>query len=101
MNHRVHVFISGCLTLKLSGSWKTVISSPSLKALRMADPSDSDFSVESPSGEMGMVSSGTGEDGLGAAAAGVARVAMLVVKVCTRGECHVWEPAVSDIERLA
>lgn len=28
MNHKVHVFARGCLTLKLSASWKTVILSP-------------------------------------------------------------------------
>ena len=28
MNHKVHVFINGCLTLKLSASWKTVMFSP-------------------------------------------------------------------------
>lgn len=28
MNHNVHSCIKGCLTLKFSGSWKTVILSP-------------------------------------------------------------------------
>jgi hypothetical protein len=56
VNHRVHVFIKGCLTLKFSGSWKTVRTSPSPVA-----PED-DFSLLSPEpsvGEMGIVSSGT------------------------------------------
>ena len=58
VNHRVHVFIKGCLTLKFSGSWKTVIGSVALKALLEASlPS---FAPEiPPSGEIGIVSSGT------------------------------------------
>jgi hypothetical protein len=56
VNHRVHVFIKGCLTLKFSESWKTVRTSPSPVA------PEEDFSLLSPEpsvGEMGIVSSGT------------------------------------------
>jgi hypothetical protein len=57
VNHSVHVFISGCLTLKFSGSWKTVRISPSPPELVVEDCSSPspEFSV----GEMGIVSSGT------------------------------------------
>ena len=55
MNHSVHVFMSGCLTLKFSGSWKTVRISPSFAALLL----DCSPSAELPVGEMGIVSSGT------------------------------------------
>jgi hypothetical protein len=68
VNHSVHVFIRGCLTLKFSGSWKTVRTSPSPVA-----PAD-DFSLLSPEpsvGEMGIVSSGTCWLGFGAVATSV------------------------------
>lgn len=56
MNQRVHLCINGCLTLKFSGSWKTVICSSSLCS--SLDP------VEfPPSGEIGMVDRSTGEAG--------------------------------------
>jgi hypothetical protein len=64
VNHSDHVFMSGCLTLKFSGSWKTVRTSPSAAALV-------DFSLlspEPPVGEMGIVSSGTCWSGWGAVA---------------------------------
>ena len=54
MNHKVHWFISGCLTLKFSGSWNTVISSDSV----YFGP-DVPFSPLSPFGEIGIVSRGT------------------------------------------
>lgn len=76
MNHRVHVFMSGCLTLKFSGSSKTVRTSPSA-ALSLLE----DFSLPSlelSTGEMGIVSSGTCWFGFGA----VATSAM--VNVCAR-----------------
>lgn len=57
MNHRVHVFISGCLTLKFSGSWNTVRISLSIVVL--LDDDLSWLSLELPTGEMGIVSSGT------------------------------------------
>lgn len=66
MNHSVHVFMSGCLTLKFSGSWKTVRISPSA-VVALVD----DFSLLSPEpsvGEMGIVSSGTCWSGFGAVA---------------------------------
>lgn len=52
MNHKVHLCIRGCLTLKFSGSWNTVISALPLSfvfsALEVA-----------PSGEMGIVDRST------------------------------------------
>lgn len=65
MNHNVQTFMSGCLTLKFSGSWKTVRISPSCAA------SFDELLVFSPAlstGEMGIVSSGTCWLGLGALA---------------------------------
>lgn len=66
MNQRVHWCISGCLTLKFSGSWKTV--RMSLLSVALAD----DWSLvsldELSEGEMGMVSSGTCWLGFGAVA---------------------------------
>ena len=66
MNHRVHVFMSGCLTLKFSGSWKTVRAPSSVLALAdLSWPSDEPL----PStGEMGIVSRGTCWEGFGAVA---------------------------------
>ena len=65
MNHRVHSCIRGCLTLKFSGSWKTVTcSSPEFAApfVLVAPFSEVMFgSMFSVAGEMGIVSSGTGE----------------------------------------
>ena len=80
MNHRVQVFISGCLTLKLSGSWKTVISSVSLYSFLEASLGSAFSSVAfplGPAGEIGMVSRGTGDVGF-AAVVGVLRVAIFV-----------------------
>lgn len=65
MNHRVHSCIRGCLTLKFSGSWKTVTcSSPDFAApLRVVAPLSAVMlgSTFSFAGEIGMVSRGTGE----------------------------------------
>lgn len=69
VNHRVHSCINGCLTLKFSGSWNTVTgSSPDFADPLLAEPllalapSELMFgSVFSLSGEIGMVSRGTGE----------------------------------------
>lgn len=47
VNHKVHLFWRGCLTLKLSLSWKTVTSFPSI--------STAGVSSCSPSGETGIV----------------------------------------------
>ena len=59
MNHKVHSCIKGCLTLKFSGSWKTVTcSSPDWVALSSEVIFGLAFSF---AGEMGMVSRGTGE----------------------------------------
>jgi hypothetical protein len=58
VNHRVHLCINGCLTLKLSLSWKTVIcSSPELSPLGFLFSS-------CPSGEMGIVERSTGDEGV-------------------------------------
>jgi hypothetical protein len=59
VNHKVHLCMRGCLTLKLSGSWNTVICASS------ADLSPFDALLP-PSGEMGMVDRSTGEAGLSA-----------------------------------
>ena len=58
VNHSVQVFMSGCLTLKFSASWKTVLTSPS--DVELVDCSlDSPDELLSSTGEMGMVSRGT------------------------------------------
>jgi hypothetical protein len=59
VNHKVHLFIRGCLTLKLSGSWNTVICSS------LDEPFELLFSSWpfAPSGEMGIVERSTWEDG--------------------------------------
>ena len=67
MNHSDHVFMSGCLTLKFSGSWKTVRTSPSFSVL-LVDDFSLVLSPEPSVGEMGIVSSGTCWSGLGAVA---------------------------------
>lgn len=64
VNQRVQVCCSWCLTLKLEGSSKTVTTLP-LEAAPLVALS----SLLSPSGEMGMVSSGTGSVGLEATSA--------------------------------
>lgn len=70
VNQSVHSFIKGCLTLKCSESWKTVTgSSPDITVLAEDCFKSSSFAfAESASfaGEIGIVSSGTGE--LGSAA---------------------------------
>ena len=58
MNHNVHLCISGCLTLKLSLSWKTVICSLAASPLGFL------FSSVAPSGEIGIVERSTGDAGL-------------------------------------
>ena len=62
VNQRVHSFINGCLTLKLSLSWKTVTCSSELEPVFLA-PSVADSPEPSLAGEMGIVSSGTGDFG--------------------------------------
>lgn len=59
MNHNVHVFMSGCLTLKFSGSSKTVLISLFAEEFVIVDCSDEPTGLLSSEGEMGMVSSGT------------------------------------------
>jgi hypothetical protein len=71
VNQRVHLCIRGCLTLKLSGSWKTVICSSPLGV-------DLDRFVLPPSGEIGMVERSTGDDGFAKAEAMILEVGFLV-----------------------
>jgi hypothetical protein len=56
VNHNVHLFIKGCLTVKFSGSWKTVTGSLLKGAFGLMSP----LVLMVPSGEIGMVSRGTG-----------------------------------------
>jgi hypothetical protein len=56
VNHKVHLCINGCLTLKLSLSWKTVICSPSAPGLVFS------FALLLPSGEIGIVDRSTWDD---------------------------------------
>jgi hypothetical protein len=67
VNHSVHVFMRGCLTLKFSASWKTVRISLSLVVAVVSDCSLA-LSPEPSVGEMGIVSSGTCWLALGAVA---------------------------------
>ena len=65
MNHSVHSFIKGCLTLKLSGSSNTVTCLSPDFAASLAPSSDAILgSLFSSLGEMGIVSRGTCELGL-------------------------------------
>jgi len=57
VNHNVHLCVSGCLTLKFSGSWNTVICASSPRSAFSSG-------VLPPSGEIGMVERSTGEAGL-------------------------------------
>ena len=85
MNHKVHLFMRGCLTLKFSGSWNTVISSLSLYSFLAEPPLGATFSSPlgplEPSGEMGIVSSGTGEEGLPEPLVWTLSEAMVVVRL--------------------
>lgn len=70
MNQSVHSCIRGCFTLKFSGSWKTVIGpSAGLGTCEFPVAWDVVFSSALPGesfsfvGEMGIVSSGTGDFG--------------------------------------
>jgi hypothetical protein len=80
VNHKVHLFRRGCLTLKCSGLWKTVTGPLASVELSPVEPFEAE-PLELPlvewSGEMGMVLSGTGSEPLTA-------VAMM-----TEGECVV------------
>lgn len=57
MNHNVQAFMSGCFTLKFSGSWKTVTGESSVSAPRKESVVSLDLLS---AGDIGMVSSGTG-----------------------------------------
>lgn len=91
VNHNVHMFMSGCLTLKLLGSWNTVRTSLSSAAALV------DFSWLSPEGEMGIVSSGTCWSGFGA----VATSAIMVVYKVLIGflECGTTQQGVFEVLR--
>ena len=65
VNHSVQVFKSGCLTLKFSGSWNTVLIS--LSAPPLAEEVVLVLPTEPSDGDMGIVSSGTCCCGFGAA----------------------------------
>jgi hypothetical protein len=62
VNHRVHLFMRGCLTLKFSGSSNTV------RMVLSSVAAVEDFSLELlwSDGEIGIVSSGTCWEGFGA-----------------------------------
>ena len=79
MNHKVHLCMSGCLTLKLSLSWKTVICSPSLSPFAFVLSS-----ALSPFGEIGIVERSTGEEGLTFSLPGTEAVAVAMIAI-------VWE----------
>lgn len=66
MNQSVQVFMRGCLTLKFSASWKTVLISPSKAAL--VEPCVLASLEVFSDGEMGIVSNGTCWLGFGAVA---------------------------------
>lgn len=68
VNHRVQVFMSGCLTLKLSASWKTVRTALSSVVALVEDLSWASDELLPSTGEIGIVSRGTGWEGFGAVA---------------------------------
>jgi hypothetical protein len=76
VNHKVHLFIRGCLTLKLSLSWKTVICSSSSSPLALVISS-----ALSPHGEIGIVERSTGEDGFTFSSTGAWAVAVAMIVV--------------------
>ena len=82
VNHSVQRFIKGCLTLKFSGSWKTVISSSDLPALLGSDGSSTFEPLVPLVGETGMVSRGTGEVGFAPLVLEAPRFAMMTVRCC-------------------
>lgn len=60
VNHKVHVFINGCFTLKLSAEWKTVNCSLLPESMRVSvEPSTSPFGGETGSSLSGRCSSRT------------------------------------------
>lgn len=69
MNQSVHSCIRGCLTLKFSGSWKTVMCSSDVGTCEVPVGWEVGFSSALPAesfsfvGEMGIVSSGTRDFG--------------------------------------
>ena len=84
MNHNVHLCISGCFTLKLSLSWKTVICSPSaFSPFGFVFSSAWPLDLLPPSGEMGIVERSTGEEGLASPLTGVCAVAVAMI-ACVR-----------------
>jgi hypothetical protein len=88
VNHRVQLLRRGCFTLKFSGSWKTVLTSPSEAAV--VSDSFLESLLESPTGEIGIVSSGTGCWGFGAAATSAMVMDWMGNKGCNGGWCLWW-----------
>ena len=72
MNHKVHLCINGCLTLKLSLSWKTVICSSPFSVLGLV-------SFSPPAGEIGIVERSTGDAGFAFSLLAGATAAMVAV----------------------
>lgn len=80
MNHKVHLCIRGCFTLKLSLSWKTVICSPSaFSPFGFVFSSVWSFDLLPPSGEMGIVERSTGEEGFTSPLIGACAVAAAMI----------------------
>lgn len=77
MNHKVQVFINGCLTLKLSLSWNTVICSLS----EGFDALDVSVALLSPFGETGIVDRSTWPAEFCSPLAGAASVAVAMVGI--------------------
>jgi len=91
VNHRVHVFMRGCLTLKLLGSSKTVLIwfSSELDVGAVPD-SPAPLLVLPSEGEMGMVSSGT-DCCCGLTAVATSAIVIERLGVSEEGVCRVWE----------
>ena len=74
VNHKVHLCMRGCLTLKLSLSWNTVICSSSLSPFALVLSS-----ALSPTGEIGIVERSTGEEGFTFSLTGAEAVAVAMI----------------------
>jgi len=100
VNQSVHSFMSGCLTLKLSLSWKMVICSsleglvvPFSPALSPCSPFWPWAPAPSCAGEMGMVSRGTWVSAL----AGVGSVSVAMTMCLKVGEGRMLRAGHKDI----
>jgi hypothetical protein len=78
VNQRVHLCINGCLTLKLSLSWKTVICSSPVLLSPLGFFSSCPFE---PSGEIGIVERSTGEEGLASPLVGAEATAAAMIAI--------------------